>query len=1076
MEGYQAPPAKEIPRVNAHDRAAEPASCQVLAVLSPLIGREQDIATLTRSLPQQRLVTLWGPGGSGKTRLATQVAQRLQDAFADGCRFVDCSDVHEPDLLIQHISITLGLHHVDERAPLDTLIEWLRTRQLLLALDNGEHLLDVCANLVDALLTACPHLHVLVTSRELLNLPGELAYQVRPLTLPPPGCVASRAPGSARSEELVDLEAVGAFPAIQLFVQRAQMAQPDFTLTRENVSLVVTICHLLDGLPLAIELAAARIRMLALEQLAERLAQGNAVLGAGNRLAPARQQTLEATMTWSYQLLTPPEQQLFRRLALASSSFDLSFVETVGEGIEAAPAAAIDLLGRLIDKSLVTVVTLDGAARYRLLDTIRRFGREQVRQSGETEATYRLYSNWVRRLTEQAESALQGPDQAAWLARLDAEIEHVRTVIRWLLEQQEATVVIAIGAALVAFCEQRAHAGEAIRWLRAALASAEVIEAESEARALHALGVLSIRRYRGEQAQDYLTQAQDYLTRARDRYTQLDDSAGVASAWHHLGAIAFWRADYQAARICLEMGLKIVPAEAVILQAGLFHRLGTALLYLCERQEAIFLLGKSLTLSRQTGDIRGLALTQANLGSALSAEGDYVQAQQVLRESLRHYEDLGDRNGYLLALANLAEVALALEEPGLIQDYLAVALSSTWVECEIWLLAELFGCLARLALIQRQPLQAARLFGWTATLRHERSDQPPDSVLAQLPEASQDVTRGEVDNRFWLARYTAGWREGQLMELDDAFAYALKSARPDVNEQERERPQRVRDDGEKMDDVVVATTSGATLRAAAPPTTASMRFNAFGGGIVYRDDDQTSLTWRYSKARELLYFLVDAPLRTRGQIYLALWPDSTEEQANTHMRVTLYHLRKTLGDAAWALRTNGGYEFNRSLPYFYDVERFESLITQAQAVRKTLDDPDAAMVDEIIIGLLAEACALYRGEYLADLPPQEWIVQRQMELRRRYIDAQCQLGKAYQRLGNVQQALACYQQVTACDPFNEEAHAAIIHCYVQLRQRSQAIRHYRDLRVYLRDELGVTPDPHITSFVKTLLTQAEARG
>jgi DNA-binding SARP family transcriptional activator len=287
---------------------------------------------------------------------------------------------------------------------------------------------------------------------------------------------------------------------------------------------------------------------------------------------------------------------------------------------------------------------------------------------------------------------------------------------------------------------------------------------------------------------------------------------------------------------------------------------------------------------------------------------------------------------------------------------------------------------------------------------------------------------------------------------------------------------RVSSDEKTADNVVAASTADTRPTMTALTTIVPIRIHTFGGGIVYRGDDQLGLTWRYSKARELFFFLVDAPMRTRGQIYLALWLDSAEEQANTHMRVALYHLRKTLGDAGWALRTTGGYEFNRSLPYVYDVERFESLITQAESVRKTQDDPDAVMKDETIIGLLADACALYRGEYLADLPPQEWLVQRQTELRRRYTDAQWQLGKAYQRLGDVQQALACYLQVTICDPFHEEAHAAIIRCYVQLQQRSRAIHHYRDLRAYLRNELGVTPDPHITSFVKTLLTEAEVRG
>jgi DNA-binding SARP family transcriptional activator len=256
---------------------------------------------------------------------------------------------------------------------------------------------------------------------------------------------------------------------------------------------------------------------------------------------------------------------------------------------------------------------------------------------------------------------------------------------------------------------------------------------------------------------------------------------------------------------------------------------------------------------------------------------------------------------------------------------------------------------------------------------------------------------------------------------------------------------------------------------------APVRITAFERGIVERDMEQTAVSWHYSRARELLFYLVDAPQRTRGQIVLALWPDAAEEQASTLMRVTLYHLRKTLGNVDLVRRTHAGYEFNRALPYWYDVERFESLIEQAQAVKETHVGVDSAQRLETSIRLLAEACALYRGDYLADLPPQEWIIQRQAELRRRYIEAQFRLGVAYQGQGNHRQALACYQSVTSYDPYHEPAHAAILRCYVLLEQRSQAIRYYRDLRTYLREELGVAPDPHITSYMKTLLTQADVR-
>jgi predicted ATPase/two-component SAPR family response regulator len=1053
--------------VNAHIPADLPPFHPALAAWSPLIGREQDIAILTHNLPQQRLVTLWGPGGCGKTRLAMQVAQDLQDTFSDGCRFVDCGDLREPDLLTEHVRTTVDLYLADGSAPLAALIEWLRTRSLLLVLDNGEHLLDACAQLVTVLLVACPHLHVLVTSRVLLNLPGEQTYHVKPLTLPPSD---SDALGAAvpPHKDLEDWESAATYTAIQLFVQRAQMAQSDFHLTRGNVSLVVSICRLLDGLPLAIELAAARVRMLALEQLAEQLAHGVTILGAGSRLAPARQQTVQATINWSYQLLTEQERRLFRRLAVAASSFDLSLVEALGEGL-GEDGAATDIFAHLIDKSLVTVVSLDGAARYRLLDTIRHFGLGQVRQSGEMEATHRLYGAWVCRLAQQAGAEIGGPAQTAWLARLDTEIEHVRAVVRWMLEQHQAAAVIDISAALVPFCEQRAHVGEATQWLETALAMAEVIDVAAEGRALHALGVLNIRRYRADQTPGYLTQAQDYLTRARDRYAQLADQAGVASAWYHLGDIEFWRADYQAARTHLEAGLKIVPKEAVALRAGLFHRLSNALCGLGAFGESTRLLRKALILRRQAGDINGLALTLSNLGGALTQQGEYAQAKEVLRESLRHFGDLGDRNGYLLALVNLAEVALALEDHALIQDHLAVALSSTWVECEMWLVLELFDCLARMALNQGRLAHAAQLFGYIATLKHERSDQLPTLLQAQLKLLTPEQTGHLSDRRSSREQCAIAWRDGQLMGLEEAFACALDGARSNVGGQE---------DAALIgagDDEAVAVTAGAHALTTTPTLGAPIRITAFERGIVERDAQQTVVNWHYSKARELLFFLVDAPQRTRGQIVLALWPDAAEEQASTHMRVTLYHLRKTLGNPALVLRTHAGYEFNRALPYWYDVERFESLIDQAQAVKETYLGVDSAKRLETSIGLLAEACALYRADYLADLPPQEWIIQRQAELRRRYIEAQFRLGMAYQDQGNHRQALACYQSVTSYDPYHEQAHAAILRCYVLLEQRSQAIRYYRDLRAYLREELGVAPDPHITSYVKTLLTQADMR-
>ncbi|MGO8949352.1 MAG: BTAD domain-containing putative transcriptional regulator [Ktedonobacterales bacterium] len=1030
---------------------------QAPAAWSPLIGRDQDLEAIEHLQSQQRLVTLWGPGGSGKTRLAMQIAAQVQESFADGVRFVACADLHDPDLLVLHVATTLGLHVQNDRVPIDAVMAWLHSRHLLLVIDNCEHLLAACTTLVDELLARCPHLHVLMTSRELLGLPTEQAYPVRPLALPPPEQVHGLHSHAHRYESLEDIQRLGTYSGIQLFVQRAQMAQPDFTLTQENATQIVTICRLLDGLPLAIELVAARVRMLALEQLAERLTHDNAILGSGNRLAPPRQQTLQATITWSYQLLTPPEQQLFRRLALATSSFDLSLAEALGDGIAGTASDSVDLLGHLIDKSLVTVVVLEGTARYRLLDTLRHYGREQLQQLGETEATYQRYAGWVRRVTEQAGAELHGPQQGAWFDRLEAEIEHIRTVIRWLLQQREAAEVVRISAALVAFCEYRPHAREATQWLHAAVAGDGAIEPAQQAKAFCALGVLTIRQAPADQVQEYLIQAQEYLIQAQELYAQLDDQAGMADALSNLGYLQFWLADYHAAQAYLEAGLAIVPNEALNLKAVLLHRLGITHCRRGDLQHAIGLLRKSLTVRRQLVDISGLAITLAVLGGSLRAQGDYGQAQQYLRESLQHFADVGARDEYVYALVNLYDVALALEDPTLSQDYLAAALSSTWADCDMGLLGQLFERLARMALLQRRPMRAVQLFGYAAALDHEPSDQLPDSVRVQVQHMTAHVKLPAVE-------MNAAWHEGQQMGLEEAFSFALKDSEADIREQQN-------CDHDEVRRVVTASSASspennATHRISVTP----LRIEALGGGTVYRDDSQAGVTWHYSKACELFFYLVGASHRTKAQICLALWPDAPAEQASTHMRVTLHHLRKTLGDAPWVPHTNAGYAFNYSLPYSYDVQKFESVIAQAQTVQQTMNAADVQKT-EMLIALLAEACALYRGDYLLDLPPQEWILPRQTELRQHYIDAQYRLGEAYQRLGDTRQALASYQRVTAGDPYHERAHAMILHCYVHLGERSKAIGYYRDLQHYLRNELGVTPDPHITSFVRTLLAQ-----
>jgi DNA-binding SARP family transcriptional activator len=308
-----------------------------------------------------------------------------------------------------------------------------------------------------------------------------------------------------------------------------------------------------------------------------------------------------------------------------------------------------------------------------------------------------------------------------------------------------------------------------------------------------------------------------------------------------------------------------------------------------------------------------------------------------------------------------------------------------------------------------------------------------------------------------------------MMGLDEAFAFALQDASAAVD-----APQ-TPGQANATSGVAVETSqsrmvvkSPATVSAIAP-----LHIEAFGGGTVYREQGTVGVTWHYSSARELLYYLLDAHHRTKEQICLALWPDSAKEQAGAHMRVTFYQLRKTLAEAAWVPFTPAGYAFNRSLPYYYDVEQFQALIAQADAPRRTHSGEKAGEADDATTQL-AQACALYRGTYLADFPPHEWIVERQTELQRQYMHALSRLGAAFERQGDYQQALVWYQRLTDCDPYDEQAHAAILRCYASLGQRSKALRYYRDLQHFLRDELGVRPDPQIIAFVRGLLSQVGA--
>ncbi|HKY50325.1 MAG TPA: adenylate/guanylate cyclase domain-containing protein, partial [Candidatus Limnocylindria bacterium] len=420
--------------------------------VTSFVGREREIRDVTGLLKDTRLLTLLGPGGTGKTRLSLQVAANLIDGYADGVWFVEFAPLYDPELVPQAVASTLGVREEPGRPALTTLSEYLRRRTVLLILDNCEHLIDACARLADALLRSCPGVNVLTSSREALGTAGEVTYRVPSLSLPDP-------------RQLPSLERLADYEAVRLLVERASAVKPGFKITDANAAAAVQICQRLDGIPLAIELAAARLKDLSPREIAAHLDERFRLLTAGSRTAMPRHQTLRGLIDWSYELLPEFERALLRRVSVFAGGWHLAAAEAVDPD-------ALDLLGRLVDKSLVVADEEDGETRYGLLETIRQYGLEKLRETSDEPMVRDRHRDFYVALVESSAPNLQGPDQATWLARLETEHDNVRAALRWSLEGGNVEAAFRLGAALDSFWDTRGHISEGRQWIEQIVARA----------------------------------------------------------------------------------------------------------------------------------------------------------------------------------------------------------------------------------------------------------------------------------------------------------------------------------------------------------------------------------------------------------------------------------------------------------------------------------------------------------------------------------------------------------------------------------------------------------------------------
>jgi len=669
-------------RLPAHGIPAQP---------TPLIGREHEVRLVREQLARDdvRLLTLTGPAGTGKTRLALQAAVELSPAVRDGAVLVNLAPISDPRLVTSEIARALGIR--EERggiALLDSLKLALRDKHLLLVLDNFEQVTDAAPQIAD-LLSACPTLKVLSTSRATLRLRWEHELAVPPLQVPDP-------------RRLPPLDELAAVSSVALFVERAQAVTPEFRLTEENAAPVAEICARLDGLPLAIELAAARVKLFAPPAILARLESRFDLLRADTQDRPDRHQTLRAALDWSYQLLPAAEQRLLRILAVFVGGCSL---EAVAEVAQLSP---VDGLASLLDKSLLRQAALAaGETRCYMLETVRQYALEQLASSGELDEVRARHAAFCLRLAETAEPQLVGPDQVRWLEQLEREHDNLRAALRWCIDQRDMETAARLGGAVWRFWSIRGFPREGREWIGEMLRALTGARTEIRARVLSGAGRLAF-----DQG-DY-SAARTLYQESLDIRREVGDARLVARSLGHLGEVAHQTGDYQQAKALFEESLSMLRAlgdaqgvaeeldklgltvrclgdfprarslylEALAIcrelgdrthEALVLNNLGRVAYYLTDHVTARRLHEDSLAIRRQVGDRRGIATSLSDLGDVAQQEGAFAEARVLRTEALGLWQQLEDPWGFAYILESFAEYAAAVDQPALVVQLVAAA-------------------------------------------------------------------------------------------------------------------------------------------------------------------------------------------------------------------------------------------------------------------------------------------------------------------------------------------------------------------------------------------------------------------